>query len=535
MNRALAVAACLITLIAARPVTAQTSRIASDFEIERMEKLAATEPGFLAQIAAHLNLGNLRSTRNETALAAREYTRALAIAEDERSSARRDSDLARYATATMYAGLALAELNRPERAFEYEEEATRYGAADGKTWNMVASAMGALGQPRKAASAARNAVSIAAAAAKRAPTAPNLLDLAIYQYSLATALDASGGKDEAIQLLQSAIETLRSKSFDRMRKEMAKNESFEIYSTARGEQAAYRSALNRSQLKLAEIYEASGNSTAARKAYEDVLAGRSDEAAALEGLSRLAGSPEERQRAMSMALDANPFAIETVRAYQRFLATEGASTGKGNAAATGGAGSEMRRALEQMQRGEDRAARTTLDELAAGHPGNDVVQYLSALVDLRLGDADRARGRVIHLPELSDDIRSRLARGATRAPAWLDGAGTAATPTAAELRHVLALTSADRLSPAQRSALDRIVLSSPVAFEPPETPPSAGQTLFVRGTVEGVAFTFAQPTAFRGEYKASDPLRLDYRILGATETGGVAALLLEPLKIEVMR
>ena len=54
------------------------------------------------------------------------------------------------------------------------------------------------------------------------------------------------------------------------------------------------------------------------------------------------------------------------------------------------------------------------------------------------------------------------------------------------------------------------------------------QSVFETGTLDGVAFRFSEPTEFAGAFDAGIPLRLTYRILGASGD----ALLLEPVKVE---
>ncbi len=131
------------------------SRIASDFEIAQMEQQLTRSRDFQAQLSGRLNLGDLRAARSEQSLARIEYQNALDLAERERTAARRDSALTRYATATAYAALAQAKLAHDAAAFALLEEATRYAGDDAETWNLYASAMRTLGHPRKAVSAAR--------------------------------------------------------------------------------------------------------------------------------------------------------------------------------------------------------------------------------------------------------------------------------------------------------------------------------------------------------------------------------------------
>jgi hypothetical protein len=120
----------LILALVAVPAFAQTTRIASDFEIAQMQQQLARSHDFLSQLSGHLNLGDARLARSESALARREYTQAYELASNERLDARRASDLARYATATSYAALAEAKLGRDANAFELSEEAIRYESGE---------------------------------------------------------------------------------------------------------------------------------------------------------------------------------------------------------------------------------------------------------------------------------------------------------------------------------------------------------------------------------------------------------------------
>ncbi|HUR83626.1 MAG TPA: hypothetical protein VM733_22910, partial [Thermoanaerobaculia bacterium] len=262
------------------------ARLASDFEIAQMEQQLARSRDFESQLSGRLNLGDVRAARNEVSLARAEYERAYELAEKERLDARRQSRLTRYANATSYAALARAKLGDETRAFLLLEEAARYASDDAEAWNLQASAMRVLGHPRKAIAAARNAVLVA-----KEP-----LDVAVYQHALATALIDAGDDAEAEQLLVTVTTALRSDTFASLRKQAANAEAFEIYSSARGDVAAYVSLLNRSQLRLASLYEKRGAIDLARAEYRRVLEGRSDDVIALAALARLASSNDERAK-----------------------------------------------------------------------------------------------------------------------------------------------------------------------------------------------------------------------------------------------
>jgi hypothetical protein len=496
----------LLALLIAAPLAAQT-RIASDFEIQQMERQVARSTDFLSQLSGHLNLGDLRAARNESALARGEYRKALEIAEKERLDARRASAMTRYATATSYAALADAKLQDAAHAFALSEEALRYTSDSAKTWNLVASTMSVLRRPAKAVSAARNAVAMARRDVQQSPTTSNRLDLGIYEYTLASSLIDLNQTAEAEQLLLEVVTSLNSNEFTNVKRDVARTESFEIYSSARGEGAAYVSLLNRAQLRLARLYEDRGDIARARAQYESVLADRSDDPTALTALARLARTPAERERYYADAFDANPFSLPLIRDYQRYLS--GAPAPSPADASTTGA--RVRLTLQQMQRGELVAATATIDALMLQFPDNDT------------------------LKQLRREIQER--RASAEVPAFLRSRAKSASPTAAELRSVIALFRDDRLTAEQRTQLDAMTFISTAVFSGAPAPPpaTAGQTIFETGTIDAVPFRFAEPTAFNGTFAPQTPLRLTYRILGATQQEGADALLLEPLRLEALR
>jgi hypothetical protein len=453
-------------------VASAQTRIASDFEIQQMEQQVARSNDYLAQLAGHLNLGDLRTTRNEIATAKREYAKALEIATRERLASRRDSNMTRYATATSYAALAQAKLGNPGEAFALSEEAIRYTSDSAKSWNTYASAMTEIDKPAKAAAASRNAVAIA-------EREDDKLDLAIYQYTLASSLIQISETPEAEKLLGEVIRSLRSDAFAALRHNVERTESFEIYSTARGDQQAYITLLNRSQLRLAKLYEDRGDFERAREQYANVLAGRSDDPTALAAMARLARTAEERERYYAEAFDANPFSLPLIRDYQDYL--RGASPSSANLDSTGG---KMRIALQQIQRGELIAARATIDQLSQKFPNNETLATLGREIDER-----RAGG--------------------------------------SGLRALIAKFNANTLTPEERSRLDQQTFTGDVIFD--QGPP------FETGTTEGIPFRFSEPMTFNGNFAPHVALRLTYRILGATQVSGADAILLEPLRLEPAR
>jgi hypothetical protein len=479
----------MIFALVAMPAFAQTTRIASDFEIAQMQQQLARSHDFLSQLSGHLNLGDARLARSESALARREYVQAYELASNERIDARHASDLARYATATSYAALAEAKLGRDARAFELSEEAIRYESGEAKTWNLYASTMSLLRRPAKAASASRNAVALARRDLAQSPDLGNRIDLAIYQYALASALIEMGQTSEAERLLVEVTSSLNSPDFDSLKRDVARREAFEIYSSARGETASYISLINRSQLRLASLYESRGDSARARQQYENVLAARSDDPTALAAIARLSQSGEH----FAEAFDANPFSLPLVRDYQRYLSTHRTEQADGDSA-----GARMRRVLIAMNRGESHAAKTTLDQLERQYPDNDTLRTLRA-------ELDRPK----------------------EAPAFLRMAATTATPSASDLRSLVAMFNDNRLTPEQRAALDKIALTSVAQFDDRKDAP-AHQTIFESGEIDGVHFRFSEPMAFNGDFAAHAPLRLTYRVLGASND----ELLLEPMRLE---
>lgn len=484
----------IVIAIVAAPAFAQTARIASDFEIAQMQQQLARSHDFLSQLSGHLNLGDLRTGRSESTLARGEYAKAYELASAERLNARGASDLARYAAATSYAALAQAKLGQDARAFELSEEALRYESGSAKTWNLYASAMTMLQKPAKAASASRNAVAIAERELAETPDIANRIDMAIYEYALASALIEMGKIDEAERLLITVTSSLRSPAFDALKRDVARREAFEIYSSARGEAASYISLLNRSQLRLAALYESRGQTSEARQQYENVLAARSDDPTALAAVARLTQSGEH----FGEAFDANPFSLPLIREYQRFLARHRDERADGDSA-----GARVRRVLVAANRGETHSAKTTLDALQRQYPDNDTLRTLRRELDAPAGSA----------------------------PSFLRAGVTAAIPSTAELRALMRLYDDNRLSADQRAALDSVALTSVVRFSDAKLDAPLNQTIFESGDIERVPFHFSEPVAFNGVFAAHAPLTLTYRVLGASND----ELLIEPLKLEARR
>lgn len=481
-------------------VASAQTRLSSDFEIARMRELIERSPDFLSQLSARMNLGDLYRSRNDLAAADREYARALSLALAERVKSRRESDLSAYSTITAYAALAQAKLRRGAEAFALLEEAARYASDSPKTWNLYATAMSIVGRKARAVAGARNAVAIAAEEARREPSLAAQLDLSIYEYTLAAALSEGEASGEAEAILRQVVARLESPQFDSLRRQIERSESFEIYSTARGDADAWLSLANRAGLRLAALLEKRGDTAAARAAYERVLQRRTDDPTALAALARLS-APADRARWFAAAFDANPFSLPLVRSYQQFLAA-GAEPPEESATT----GSRVRTLVGQIHRRQWRAAAELLRALETEFPGNATLAVIR---------------REFEAP--------------ARVPSFLDApAPTVVEASSEDLRRILALFATDRLTPDQRAALDAVKLAGIATF-PDADQSTPGQTRFESGAIGDVRFRFAGPTAFLGSFPASTPLRLTYRILGATVIDGREGLLLEPLGIEVLR
>ena len=78
-----------------------------------------------------------------------------------------------------------------------------------------------------------------------------------------------------------------------------------------------------------------------------------------------------------------------------------------------------------------------------------------------------------------------------------------------------------------RARLDKETFTGTVVFD--QGPP------FETGKIDGMPFRFSEPMTFNGSFAANVPLRLTYRILGATQLNGADALLLEPIRLEAPR
>jgi len=509
----------------------QSGAIASDFEIASVRRQLEREKSPLRQIAGRLNLGDLFLSRSESAAAREEYRSARALAATMRQKTRLESDMAGYATATSYVGLAEAKLGNDGAAFDALEESVRFAGDSPKTWNLYASAMTILNRPGKAVSAARNAVAIAERTEQQGPSPSNTLDTNIYRYALASALLRTDRlSEEAAALLEKAVSTLGGEGFDDVRRVVQEEEKFEVLSTTDSEAASYLSVLNRSRLRVARLYEDRGAVEKARAMYQSVLIERSDDAGALAGLARL--NTSNRDESFVDAFEANPFSIELIEQYEAFLS---ASWAAGTPAAVSGGdtpGASVRLVLRLQNRNRHDEALRTLEALASRFPRNDVISYLRARSYLASGqtrEADQIRKQLAPSPHLA----SRLSKEGTGSPIptfFTEPETKVVTaPAEKDLAALLILLNRQTLDDAQRQLLDEITFES--VAQPDAVTVSGDRSTFDRGSIGQIPFAFMAPVTFELPVRSGQPVRLTYRILGATETAGVNGLLIEPLRI----
>jgi tetratricopeptide (TPR) repeat protein len=515
-----AAAAAIVLAILATPLSAQSPRIASDFELAKVEAQLARERDRLAIVAAYLNLGDLRASRSEPEGSRSAYITAEKGAEALRHTARLGGDLSRYATATAYSGLAAAKLGRRGDAWDRFAEATRYAGDSATIWNLAASGMLVAGLPQKAAGAARNALTIAGRSLSNG--VESTLDASIYRYTLASALIATGepgAELESARLLERVVRDLDSETFAPIRSRIHDDEAFELLSSARGDVESYLSLAQRSRLRLAALYEEQGRSADARSQYEAALRSRRDDATALAGMARLASAPGDRDRYFAEAFEANPFSWSLVAAYEEALVNEALTRPSGTHP-----GDLVRDLLYDLSHG--RAPKdAALAELAASAPGNDVVLYLQARALDARGDRDAARAlaATVGNTAVRRELERRMRPEEDIPPAFANAGGQVNEPSPADLAAVAAAW--PRLTPAARARLDALSFESTATFDAAEL--RDGATVLASGRIGVVAFRFATPTAFRGAFAAGEPLRLRYRII-ASEAGDEPRLILEP-------
>lgn len=506
----------LLLVLAMAPLRAEETRLSSDWELAAAERSLAAASTALARIAARLNLGDVRGARMERERSGAEYRAALAEAQRLRVESRRRSDLESYATATAYAGLAEAKLGRADASRASFEEALRYQSDAPRTWNLYSSALMVLRAPARAQTAARFAVALAGRRMASPPTAPELIDLAIYRYALASALAADGRTTEAETLLAEIVSSLESPSLAPIREEIARAEKFEVFSSVRNDADAWLSLHNRARLRLARLAEERGASAEARAHYEAMLRLRTDDPAALAGLAGLAANAPERERRFRASFDANPFDPAVLLEYAAWA-------GGGDAADPGVNAHAMQRAVWSLERGSVGDAASLAESLSRTWPGNEAVAWLSARIALARGEALPARPS-LH-PLLSADLQRRIARDEIdRQAAVALLAGVPVTDPTPEALALLARVLSGGLDARVRAGLDATEFTSRATFVDPV--PQEGATVVREGSFGATPFRFNEPLRFRGTFGAG-PHRLVYRITGST--GG--ALLVEPLRI----
>lgn len=496
-------------------------RISSDFEIEEARRQLA-RGDVASRIAAHLNLGDIYTSRSEMSAARGEYDEALKLATTERTRTRRNGDLTGYARSTSYAGLANAKLGRATAAASLFDEALRYVADSAQTWNRYAAAMLAAGRAADSIPIARNAVTIAERETSSDATVAQLLDLNVYRYTLASALAQTGASRDAAAMLQQVVDSLLSRRFDELRREVAASEKFEILSSTSTDVGAYLSLLSRSRLKLGAIAEQAGDVERARGLYRAVLAQRNDEPTALAALARLGGKADERQNRFEEAFDANPYSLPLIREYEAYLRSGGSA-----ARSTETIGGDVRAVVEALVAGRGTEAEKRATTLLARAPENDVLLFLASRAAAAAGDSARATELAAHIESvaLRDDLRAANAQAST--PAWLIASDAAIELDETRLEELLRFATMSNLTPAQRAQLDRATFRSRVIFS--SVQPGEGDTTILDDASAGnVRLRFSAPTAFRGHFERGVPLELQFKLSGVTADERGPYLLVEP-------
>jgi tetratricopeptide (TPR) repeat protein len=524
MRRAQLAIILLVVFTASSSLQAQGTRLASDFEIETVRRQIAGQRDPQAQIAAWLNLGDLLMNRSHSREAREAYQTAFELASTARVDARHASDMTRYGRSTSYAALAQARLGSRGAAFDLFEESLRYLGDSPVSWNLYASGLLVLGQFEPSAAAARNAVAIAQRSGGESASAQ--LDLSVYRYTLASALaGTSAGRAEAVTELEAIIATLESSRFDRIRRQVTAQESFEIFSTTSSNPAAYLSLLLRSRLKLSSLYEERGESGRAAEIYREVLRQRTDQPQALAALARIAGDLKERQHYFAEAFDANPFAPSLIRSYEEALPAVALADRSLRT------GARVREAIEHLHAGRAAAARQVLDGLLHDFPGNESLLALAARSESMAGNQREAA-------RLLESVRTSAARQLASKDA---SAGTLRQELASlsdepavvqiasdrfvELRLLLGRSD---LTAAERQALDRTLFSSAVTLL--DAIVADGSTTASGALAGSTLLDFGAPISFRGGFEAGETHQLEFRLIGLRHESE-DALLVEPVRV----
>jgi tetratricopeptide (TPR) repeat protein len=508
---------------------AQSSWVATDYEIAAAEKgLDQRDP--LEVMAAHLNLAELRRSRNEIATAAAHETRAIEIATEQRAIFWSRGDLRDYATATAWLAFAHALSGDAGRAWLLYEEALRFSADSPRLWNLYASGLGRSGRHASAIAAARTAVAISEDGAARDPRPRTLLDVGIYRHALAAALlrRNGGSAAEAEALLGSVIELLEAPTFEEIRARAARTEHFEVISSVRSDVAAWVSLDIRSRLRLGLLLETAGRADEAREVFRTVLRRRSGEPVALEALLRLTQNRTERAQLFEEAFEANPFSFELLQAFERHLRREPA----GREPEGVSPGTMVRRTVVLLHLDRRGEAEALARQLLGRYPGNDALRWLllRSIAESRPEEA-RSLAAEIREPTIRRSAQSITASGEARRHEGRQVlAQLGAEPRrigSSDLAAVAALLREGGLAPGELETLDRAVVSAHATFDRPILDDET--TILAAGMIGETAFRFPQPVRFLGRFTGTEFV-LMFRILGITDDG--TALLLEPLGVE---
>jgi tetratricopeptide (TPR) repeat protein len=489
----------VVVVLSALPVRS-AERAAADFEIAALEKQAASSRDAVVKAASIINIGDVLDARGQHEAAMQRYVQAKEASEAEALRARKRPDLARYAQALGYAGLAWAKLGERGAAIRAFEEVARYGSDSPTLWNLCASAMNVLGERNRGISASRNALFLSEKGDGERPG--DLIDRNVYRYALASAL-ATGGDaaelEEAETLLRVVLTDLEGETFSAIRRDITRREQFEVLSAARGDASAYLTLQNRARLRLGKLLEIQKRPDEAMPVYRQVLQSRPDDAVALSALARLS-PPGERLEYFVAAFDANPYSADLARSFEEFVRT-GAPLDSSQTSS----GGRMRAAIADLALERYAPAKQKFTALNRENPGNELLRAL-----LARAAAGESAPRIL--------------------PPFLNGAaGEVFEPTLDQLKTTASLISSDSLTPGQRAALDGTTFRSEVQFD--SSPASGETTTFASGQILGMPFRLLAPTEFQGRFDASAPLPLEYRIAGAGYEGSALYLIFEPLRI----
>ena len=524
-----------LSFLAVIPAVLQAAqpRLSSDFELQaaRDQLRAAQDPS--SRIAAHLNLGDVEKSRGDVESSREQFSSAAMLARTTAAESRTRGHIESYARMTAWSGMAMAKLGLDVEAVGAFEESIRYLSDSPAIWNLYASAMTVLGRSDRAISFAANAVAVA----PKGTSASEILDLDVYKYSLASALLAkndSANSREAQKLLEEIDQSLDGKPFSRIRNEIARNEQFEIFSTASGDGAAYLSLWNRSHLRLGQVYETGGHTADARLAYRKVLVLRTDDAEALTGMARLAVNAAERDDYFRAAFSADPFSFPLLNAYRNALAgsPSGLRSPDGDSP-----GARLQRAVLASRDGRSGESDRLLKDLDKEFGPQRVIDFLLAKNAAARGDFEAARS-MSSSGSLPEPERAELRSMVRNADAGSRHALELLVPahesprllSPEELQSLIALFRSPEITAEQRTAFDATAFHSTARFAEPVAKDDS-TTTFSSGNIGSIPFRFSSPTRFQGTYDGASALDLEFRILGLSEEAGREIVLLEPIRL----